>query len=643
MTWRNLKIRDKVGIGFGTVILLTIISSTILLLNLLRVDKEINLLSNRYIPSVNESSKMDHFWESANGYMSAFDLSGNEHFNKLSERQLQSFIQALNKLIELSDTSNNDLLVRGIDLMQLKKLSSNFKKKKKQYASKEIGINNQLNNINELFNNLNEISSNYQGSFNTQKTLAKANKLHVKLLTHTNTKNAVAISALQKEVNQLESTGGLPREVKNTLNQITASINSFIPGYVDVRFLELKKYEIAKKLMWEVRKSADIGLDYLLEMGDKSAKIVQQEKQILIASIVVVIIFGFGLSYFLATSISRPLVYGISLAEKVAQGDLNVSFASDSKDEVGRLAAALDIMVGNIKKVIDEIKGGTKKMIEASKKLTKESIELNEGANEQASATEEVSSSMEEMYANIQQNTDNSKLTEQIALNAVEGIKVSNNSSKEAKSYLEAITEKISIIGDIAFQTNILALNAAVEAARAGQEGRGFAVVAAEVRKLAERSQHAAGEINIASQNTMESSNNAYNNLHEITPEIEKTANLVQEITSASLEQLSGVEQINNALQQLNQVTQRNASNSEEIGTAAHELEQLSAMLNESISVFSEDKIISTTKNIDTQTKSSNEKEKIEPKIKTKKTVQIKDKPVIDLGKEFDGDDYESY
>ncbi|MGQ1788504.1 methyl-accepting chemotaxis protein [Saccharicrinis sp. GN24d3] len=586
MNWRDLKIKNKVGIGFGIVILMTVVSSTILLINLLKVDKEIKLLSNRYIPSVNESSKMDHFWELANGNMNAFDLTGNPYYNNLAGQQLESYMQALEKLIELSDSSNNSLENRGIDLNRLKNLARNFKNKKKQSAANEINIRELSQEIDTLFSELNRVGEKSRVSTATQRTLAHANRLHVNFQKCTYSKNVLCMDDILKAAEQLKNVHGVSREFKNILNRIIGQIENFVPQYKITGKVELEKFEIAKSLMWEVRKASELGLDYLLEMGEKSARIVQQEKQILIISLIAVLIFGISLSYVLATSISKPLVKGIALAEQAALGNLNVSFASNSKDEVGRLATALDTMVRNIKNVVDEISTGASKMVYASERLTKESTELSEGASEQASAAEEVSSSMEEMYANIQQNTDNSKETERIAVQAVEGMKISNASSEEAKQYLDAITEKISIIGDIAFQTNILALNAAVEAARAGQEGRGFAVVAAEVRKLAERSQQAAGEINAASQNTINSSKVANDNLKQITPEIEKTAMLVQEITSASLEQVSGVEQINNALQQLNQITQRNASNSDEISTAARELEELSVLLKKSISVF---------------------------------------------------------
>ena len=640
MTWRDLKIRNKVGLGFGTVVLLSVVASLILLVNLLKVNTEINTLSNKHIPSVNESSKMDRFWENTNGNLNAFDLSGNPYYMQLANNQFDSFVKALDILIELSDTTetnNKD----GVDLTNLKKLATQFKIHNQKASSSEIEVQDKLEEINQLFYELNEVAKKHSGSFATQSVLAKANRMHLELFSYTNSKSVIGLSLLEDELQNISKTGGLPRELKEIVNNITNSISTFIPQYRSAKLLELKRFEKAKDLMWEVRKASELGQDGLLELGENSASLIGLGKEILIASIIIVLALGLILSYSLANSITKPLENGILLAEKAANGDLNISFSSDSKDEVGRLSKALDTMVGNIKKVVDEISISASKMVNASEKLTKESSELSEGASEQASAAEEVSSSMEEMYANIQQNTDNSKETERIAVNAVEGMKISNKSSEEAKNYIEDITEKISIIGDIAFQTNILALNAAVEAARAGQEGRGFAVVAAEVRKLAERSQQAASDINTASQNTLSSSNEARDNLVQITPEIEKTAMLVQEITSASLEQVAGVEQINNALQQLNQITQRNASNSEEISSAAKVLEELSVNLKQSISVFNvEDERIKAAKH---KTQSKHTKKSSAVNKSFSNNNHNTEKPVIDLNKELENNDYETF
>jgi len=639
MTWRDLKIKKKIGIGFGLVVLLSTITCLVLLINLLKVDREITSLSDTYIPSVNESSRMDHFWESSNGYQLAQDYSGNTYYREMASWDIKSFQQALNNLITLSDSTQIKGNKKGIDLHAVGDLFESFDNIRNDYLNKEEQSTTAQVHLKEAFEDLNQLAESNTGSYNTQRTIAQLNKEYANLVQSVSHKNGVEIKKIANTLEELQTK--LPQSpIKTDAISFIDQTTSFVKLYNNARLSELKRFEAGKELMWEVKKASDIGLDYLLEMGTNSANVVTQEKNILIIALFVIMIFGIILTFILANSISKPIMEGITLAEKVAAGDLNITFASNRKDEVGRLSAALDSMVANIKTVIDEIRVGADKMVKASEKLTRESLELSEGATEQASSAEEVSSSMEEMHANIQQNTDNAKQTEKIAKDAAVGIQISNESSLKANEYLTNITDKISIIGDIAFQTNILALNAAVEAARAGQEGRGFAVVAAEVRKLAERSQGAANEINEVSQKTITSSSEAREKLVHITPEIEKTANLVQEITSASLEQVTGIEQINNAIQQLNQITQRNAANSEEISTAAKELEALSGMLKGSISVFKLGDETETIKETDTSRTSTTKQDT--PVYQPKKKNLTKVEPIIDLGlNESEG--YESF
>jgi methyl-accepting chemotaxis protein len=268
----------------------------------------------------------------------------------------------------------------------------------------------------------------------------------------------------------------------------------------------------------------------------------------------------------------------------VANGDLTVDLKKRSeKDE---LMQSLTEMVKSTANIIAEFQAASNNISASSQQMSSTSQEMSQGASEQASSAEEVSSSMEEMAANIQQNTENAQQTEKIALNAAEGINKVNVASDQTLRYMQEIADKVSIIGEIARQTNILALNAAVEAARAGEHGKGFAVVAAEVRKLAERSQISAVEIDSLTKNSVRATEESGKLLAAIVPEIGKTAKLVQEIAAASMEQNSGANQVNNAIQQLNQVTQQNAAASEEMATSSEELASQAQQLLDMISFF---------------------------------------------------------
>lgn len=271
-------------------------------------------------------------------------------------------------------------------------------------------------------------------------------------------------------------------------------------------------------------------------------------------------------------------------AKLVAEGDLTVELKMRSEND--ELIKALMNMVKGLSEVVTQVQIAADNIAAASQESSAYAQQLSQGASEQASATEEVSSSMEEMSSNIQQNTENAQQTEKISLAASQGMLRISKSAEESMRSVKEIASKITIIGDIAFQTNILALNAAVEAARAGEHGKGFAVVAAEVRKLAERSKIAAEEIDILSKNSVDLTEEAGKLMHQIIPDVEKTASLVQEITAASLEQNSGANQINNAINQLNQVTQQNASASEEIASGSEELSNQADQLRELIGFF---------------------------------------------------------
>jgi methyl-accepting chemotaxis protein len=270
------------------------------------------------------------------------------------------------------------------------------------------------------------------------------------------------------------------------------------------------------------------------------------------------------------------------IAERLARGELEL----ESSDEAIGAYAAIEAMVGRLVEVLASIQEASRNVTAGSEQISQTAQSLSQGATEQAASAEEVSASMEEMAASVRQNADTAVATESLsrraALDAVEGGKA----VEETVAAMRRIASSIGIIEEIARQTNLLALNAAIEAARAGEAGRGFAVVASEVRKLAERSQKSAGEISVLSKDSVAVAERAGGLLAKIVPDIEKTAELMQEIASASHEQSAGTQQVTAALAQLDGVIQQNSAASEELAASSEELSGQSTSLSEAIAYF---------------------------------------------------------
>jgi len=298
------------------------------------------------------------------------------------------------------------------------------------------------------------------------------------------------------------------------------------------------------------------------------------------------VLFGIVIAVLITRSITLPIKKAATIAEALAQGNLEVSITAWGKDEMGQLLIAMQNMVGKLAAVVAHVKTAAGSVAAGSEQLSAGASEMSQGATEQAASTEEASASVEEMSASIRQNADNASLTEKIALTAATNATDSGLAVAEAAAAMKNIASRITIIEEIARQTNLLALNAAIEAARAGEHGKGFAVVASEVRKLAERSQVAAAEISKLSSSSVRIAEHAGEMLTALVPDIQRTAELVQEISATSREQTDGADQISNAIQQLNQVVQQNAGATEEIASTAEELAAQAEQLKTAIAFF---------------------------------------------------------
>jgi methyl-accepting chemotaxis protein len=389
---------------------------------------------------------------------------------------------------------------------------------------------------------------------------------------------------------------------------------AMVPFKDDIRRMDTALEEFAAKNIERMNSKEKVVLD-------SAARTRSTMWAVFIAGILIVLFMTVAVT----RSITRPILEVVSIAEKLAEGESDLQITSSSRDETGMLlgamkkmidsnnemvAAATGIASGDLRvrvtprsdrdalgsalanmierltEIIGEVRSGAASLTVASSQISASAQSLSQGTSEQASSVEETTSSLQEMSASITQNAENSGQMEQMA---VKGTADADESAQAVKQSVEAMTkiaQKISIIEEIAYQTNLLALNAAIEAARAGDHGRGFAVVATEVRKLAERSQIAAKDIGGLATSSVDVAQRSGRLLTELVPTIRKTADLVREVTAASLEQSGGVSQINRAMTLVDQVTQRNASASEELASTAEEMSSQAEALQQTIAYF---------------------------------------------------------
>ncbi|WP_319471420.1 methyl-accepting chemotaxis protein [uncultured Pseudodesulfovibrio sp.] len=399
------------------------------------------------------------------------------------------------------------------------------------------------------------------------------------------TQNKESLKKIFTLVSDLESRFTNERDLKQ-LKLVKESLLKYQGGFSHLVDCMNKQVSAEKAMVNSAHKAAEIchaaRADQKAEMLDK----ISSANAMSLSTSGIAIAIGLAAAIFLTFSITGPIAKGVTFAEEMADGDFTKTLDIQQKDEIGILASALNNMVIKLQAIVADVGNATANVAAGSEELSAASQSLSQGATEQAASIEEISSSMEEMAANIGQNAENAKETDALANKAADDARESGTAVVQTVDAMRSIAEKISIIEEIARQTNLLALNAAIEAARAGEHGKGFAVVAAEVRKLAERSGTAAAEISDLSASSVGIAEQAGKMLQALVPDIEKTASLIQEITAASNEQNAGAEQVNQAITQLDIIIQQNASASEEMASTSEELSSQGQQLQHTMAFF---------------------------------------------------------
>ena len=397
------------------------------------------------------------------------------------------------------------------------------------------------------------------------------------------------LKALQPSVDVLNRLQQAADYDDATLNRLENEVLDLIKRnkLADARAKYSGEYLMARALQVAIMEEMEVLANKDKEAAVASALQTETRARSAVAVIIVAILgLGVAMSLMLAGRIARPIKAIALNLRSMAEGDLTVRAEARSRDELGQMALAFNECAEQVQRVISDVRSNAQAMTNAATQIASASSNLSQGTSEQAASVEETTASLEQMSASITQNADNSRTTEQTAVQGARDAEESGRVAAETTTAMKTIAQKISIIEDIAYQTNLLALNAAIEAARAGEHGKGFAVVATEVRKLAERSQSAANEISGLAVTSVTVAERSGTLLAELVPSIQRTAELVQQVTAASREQSSGVTQISRAMSQVDQVTQRTASAAEELASTAEEMSGQATALQQLVSFF---------------------------------------------------------
>jgi methyl-accepting chemotaxis protein len=459
---------------------------------------------------------------------------------------------------------------------------------------------------------MNIMDINYERAMNGRSVRDAMLHMNEPALVAENEKNSFEYIAKMQSDIEAAKAGARSKESQDVLAIMHDQLPAYEKGHHDIyQRIEAKDIagaqaalasvtESAKPLFDAAAKAIEIKKSKAQEKFDVSNTSYQSARTLMLSATAISLLMGIILSIFIARGFSVPLGQAVTVLERVADGDLTVTLNVNTKDEVGRMAEALNRAVEKLNSTLQEVADSAGNASSSSQQLAAAAEAIASGAQEQAASLEETSASLEEITATVRQTADNANQASQLATgskdSALQGQEVVSNAitaMSEINAASAKISDIISTIDEIAFQTNLLAVNAAVEAARAGEEGRGFAVVASEVRSLAQRSAVAAKEIKGLIQDSLRKVeagsvlvNRSGETLQGIVGSVKRVTDIVGEIAAASGEQSAGIDQVNTAMTQMDQVTQSNSAQTEELSATAQSLSEQAAHLMELVSTF---------------------------------------------------------